>query len=56
MKVDKSLKGVWGWKDSVYRQTKHFSMREAARKIYEDVEQIKKKYGLELKTFQPTQK
>ena len=53
MKVDKSLQEVWDWKDSVYQQTKHLSAREAADKIHEDAQQIKKKYGLKLKTLHP---
>lgn len=56
MKVDKSLQEVWDWKDKVYEQTKHLSVRETAGKIHEDVQKIKKKYGLKLKTFHPTQK
>jgi shikimate kinase len=53
MKPDKSLKEIWDWKDNVYRETKHLSVREAAKKIHEDVQQIKKKYGLYLKTLHP---
>lgn len=53
MKVDKSLQEVWGWKDKVYHEMKHLSVREAARKIHEDVQQIKKEYGLKLKIFHP---
>ncbi len=49
MKVDKSLQEVWDWKDKVYEKTKHLSVRETARKIHEDVHQIKKKYGLKLR-------
>ena len=49
MKVDKSLQEVWDWKDKVYEKTKYFSVKETARKIHEDAEQIKKKYGLKLK-------
>lgn len=50
MKIDKSLQEVWDWKESVYQETKHLSVTEAARKIHEDAEQIKKKYGLKLKS------
>ena len=53
MKVDKSLQEVWDWKDSVYQQTKQLSVRETSKKIHKDVQQIKKKYGLKLKTLQP---
>ena len=42
MKVDKSLREVWEWKDKVYEEMKHLSTEEAARKIHEDVQQIKK--------------
>ena len=56
MKVDKSLQEVWDWKDKVYQETKHLPVREAAKKIHEDVQQIKKKYGLELKTLHPSGK
>ncbi|MBU0694458.1 MAG: hypothetical protein KKC11_07325 [Candidatus Omnitrophica bacterium] len=56
MKVDKSLQEVWDWKEKVYRETKHLSIREALDKIHEDAQQIKKKYGLNLKTLHPLQK
>lgn len=56
MKVDKSLQEVWDWKDSVYQQTKHLSAREAAKKIHEDAQQIKKKYGLRLKNLHESPK
>lgn len=56
MKVDKSLQEVWDWKDKVYQETKHLPVREAAKKIHEDVRQIKKKYGLKLKTFHSLRK
>ena len=54
MKVDKSLQEVWDWKDSVYQHTKQLSVREASKKIHEDVLEIKKKYGLGLKSLQPS--
>ncbi|MBI4669601.1 MAG: hypothetical protein HY747_10560 [Elusimicrobia bacterium] len=54
MKVDISLQEVWDWKDGVYQETKHLSVKEAARKIHEDVEQIKKKYGLKLGSVETT--
>lgn len=50
MKIDRSLQEVWDWKDNIYQETKHFSMKEAAQKIHEDAEQIKKKYGLKLRS------
>ena len=50
MKIDPSLQEVWDWKDNVYQETRQFSITEAARKIHEDVEQIKKKYGLKLRS------
>lgn len=50
MKIDKSLQEVWDWKDNVYQETKHLSVTEAARKIHEDAEQIKKKYGLKFRS------
>lgn len=48
MRVDKSLQEVWDWKDVVYQEMKHLSAKEAARKIHDDAERIKKKYGLKL--------
>lgn len=51
MKVDRSLQEVWDWKDKVYKETKSLSIRETARKIHEDVQEIKKKYCLKLKMF-----
>lgn len=56
MKVDKSLQEVWDWKDKVYQATKNLSVREAAEKIHEDAERIKKKYGLKLKKLHPLEK
>lgn len=56
MKVDKSLQEVWDWKDKVYEEMKHLSVRETARKIHEDVQQIKKKYGLKLKMLHLSEK
>ena len=56
MKVDKSLQEVWEWKDKVCEEMKHLSIREMARKIHEDVRQIKKKYGLKLKMLHPSEK
>ncbi|MFH1617616.1 MAG: hypothetical protein ABIB65_03465 [Candidatus Margulisiibacteriota bacterium] len=50
MKIDRSLQEVWDWKDNVYQETKHLSVTEAAKKIHEDVEQIKKKYGLKFRS------
>jgi len=51
MKVDRSLEEVWEREDRVYQETKHLSVSEAARKIHEDVEEMKKKYGLKLRRF-----
>lgn len=51
MNVDKSLKEVWDWKDRVYQETRHLSIRETTKKIHEDVEKIIKKYGLKLKSY-----
>ena len=56
MKVDKSLQEVWDWNDKVYLETKHLSVRDTAKKIHKDVQQIKKKYGLKLKTLHLAQK
>lgn len=56
MKVDKSLQEVWDWKEKVYEEMKNLSVREAARKIHKDVQQIKKKYGLKFKTLHPAEK
>ena len=56
MKVDKSLQEVWDWKDKVYQQTKHLSIRETAEYIHKGAEELCKKYGLKLKRYHPTQK
>lgn len=56
MKVDKSLQEVWDWKEKVYQETKHLSIRETLDKLHEDAHQIKKKYGLKLKTLHPSGK
>jgi hypothetical protein len=51
MKVDKSLQEVWDWKDKVYQETKHLSIRDTVKKIHEDAQRIKKTAGLKLKSF-----
>ncbi len=56
MKVDKSLQEVWDWKDKVYQETKHLSIRETAEYIHKGAEEFCKKYGLKLKTFHLSQK
>lgn len=56
MKVDKSLQEVWDWKDKVYEETKHLSIKETAENIRKGAEEFCKKYGLKLKTFHPSQK
>ena len=33
MKVDKSLKEVWDWKDRIYEETKTLSMEDRVNKI-----------------------
>lgn len=55
MKANKSLQEVWKWKGRVYQQTKNLSVKEAARKIHEDVQSFKKKYGLKLRTLRLAQ-
>jgi uncharacterized protein YeaC (DUF1315 family) len=54
MKVDKSLQEVWDWKDKVYQETKHLSMKETVDYIHKGAEQLCKKYGLKLKTLHST--
>lgn len=49
MKVDKSLKEVWEWKDLVYEETKNLSMEEKINKIKKDAERILKENKLDLK-------
>lgn len=49
MKIDKSLEEVWDWKDKVYESTKNLSIKEAAKRIHNEVEQIRKKYNIKLK-------
>lgn len=49
MKIDKSLQEVWDWKDKVYQETETLSVKEAGKKISEDVREISKKYKLNLR-------
>lgn len=49
MKIDKSLKEVWEWKDLVYEETKNLSMEEKIKKIKKDAERILKENKLDLK-------
>ncbi|MBU2574488.1 MAG: hypothetical protein KKH28_10470 [Elusimicrobia bacterium] len=49
MKVDKSLQEVWDWKNKVYEETKHLSMRETVDNIRAGAGDFCKKYGLKLK-------
>lgn len=56
MKTKKALQEVWDWKEKVYQETKHLSIKETVKKIHEDALQIEKKYGLKLKTLPPSHK
>lgn len=48
MKIDKSLKEVWEWKDLVFEETKDLSMDEKIKKIKKDAERILKESKLDL--------
>lgn len=52
MKVDKSLQEVWEWKEKVYADAKNLSVKEAASRIHNDAERIKKKFNLRLKRME----
>ncbi|MFA4889346.1 MAG: hypothetical protein WC628_07235 [Candidatus Omnitrophota bacterium] len=56
MKVDKSLQEVWDWKDKVYQETKHLTMKEAVENIRKGAEDFCKKYNLSFKTLHLLQK
>lgn len=49
MKIDRSLKEVWDWKDQVYEETKDLSMEERINKIKKDADKILKESKLDLK-------
>jgi len=49
MKIDKSLKEVWAWKDKVYNTTKGRSVKESAKQIHHDVENIRRRYHIKVK-------
>jgi hypothetical protein len=49
MKVDKSLKEVWDWKDRIYEETKTLSMEDRVNKIRADVDTILTENKLVLK-------
>lgn len=49
MKIDKSLKEVWSWKDEIYKETKEITMEERVKMIKENATKIKQRYGLQLK-------
>ncbi len=49
MKVDKSLKEVWDWKDRIYEETKTLSMEDRVNKIRADVDMILTENKLVLK-------
>lgn len=51
MKVDKSLQEVWDWKDKVYQETKHLSIKKTIENIHKGTEEFCNKYGLKLKTY-----
>lgn len=49
MKVDKSLQEVWDWKDFLYEETKHMTMKERIRYLNTKGEDIERKYNLRLR-------
>lgn len=49
MKVDKSLQEVWDWKDSLYEETKHMTMKERIRYLNTKGEAVERKYNLRLR-------
>ena len=49
MKIDKSLKEVWAWKDKVYNAAKGRSVKESAEQMHRDVENIRRKYHIKVK-------
>jgi hypothetical protein len=51
MKVDRSLKEVWDWKEKSYLRTKGRKLDEAIRDIKKDAEEVKRTYNLRLKTL-----
>ena len=56
MKVDKSLQEVRDWKNKVYEETKHLSMKETVDNIRAGAGDFCKKYGLKLKALDLTRK
>jgi len=40
MKIDKSFKEVWEWKDRAYKETKGLSMRERGKYINQKAEAL----------------
>ncbi len=49
MKIDKSLKEVWAWKDKVYKAAKGRSVKESAKQMHRDVENIRRRYRIKVK-------
>jgi len=56
MKVDKSLQEVWDWKEKVYQETKHLSIKETAEYIHKGAEEFCEKYGLKFKKLHSSSK
>lgn len=53
MKVDKSLQEVWDWKEKVYQETKHLSLKDTVESIRKGAEDFCKKYKLRLRILRP---
>ena len=49
MKINKSLQEGWDWKDALYEETKHMTMKERINYLNKQGEKIEKKYNLRLK-------
>jgi len=45
-RVPKALKEVWAWKEQVYEDTADLNTQDALKRIGEDMEEVKLRYGL----------
>lgn len=53
LKVDRALQEVWDWKESIYNELDKPTIHELVELIKAQAAEVKEKYHLELKKYQP---
>ena len=55
MKVDRSLKEVWEWKEKNYRDMRHMSIGQKTIFLRKRADEFKRKHNLQLKSAPQTE-